>query len=77
MTDNQYSVCVPTLDHWRKMIKCQTACPVNTDARAYVTAIARGELGEGYRIARAMPTRSPLFAGESAARRARLPVVGV
>ncbi len=51
MSTKTYRVSVPTTEHWRKMIKCQYACPVNTDARAYVTAIARGELEEGYRIA--------------------------
>jgi len=33
------------------MVKCQAACPVFTDARAYVTAAARGELELGYKIA--------------------------
>ena len=51
MTEKTYRVSVPNTDHWRKMVKCQWACPVNTDARGYVTAIARGELAEGYRIA--------------------------
>jgi NADPH-dependent glutamate synthase beta subunit-like oxidoreductase len=53
MADAKYNVTVPTLDHWRAMIKCQAACPVLTDARAYVTAIARGELELGYNIAHA------------------------
>ncbi len=51
MSEKTYRVSIPTTEHWRRMIKCQYACPVNTDARAYVTAIARGELAEGYRIA--------------------------
>jgi formate dehydrogenase (NADP+) beta subunit len=51
MTQKTYRVSIPDTDHWRKMVKCQWACPVNTDARAYVTATARGELAEGYRIA--------------------------
>lgn len=51
MADAKYNVTVPTVDYWRAMVKCQAACPVLTDARAYVTAIARGELAEGYRIA--------------------------
>jgi len=33
------------------MVKCQAACPVFTDARAYVTAAARGELELGHKIA--------------------------
>lgn len=51
MADEKYNVTVPDADTWRRMIKCQDACPVLTDARAYVTAIARGDLEEGYRIA--------------------------
>jgi len=51
MSNDQYSVTVPTIEHWRAMIKCQAACPVLTDARAYVTAIARGDLQAGYKIA--------------------------
>ncbi len=51
MTDDRYSVVIPDTDYFRKMIKCQAACPVLTDARAYVTAIARGDLADGYRIA--------------------------
>lgn len=51
MPDDKYHVTVPDTEHWRAMVKCQAACPVLTDARAYVTAIARGDLEEGYRIA--------------------------
>ncbi|MEW5961666.1 MAG: FAD-dependent oxidoreductase, partial [Chloroflexota bacterium] len=51
MTDKRYQVVVPDMDYYRKMVKCQAACPVHTDARAYVTAVARGDLEEGYRIA--------------------------
>ena len=51
MADEKYNVTVPNADTWRRMIKCQDACPVLTDARAYVTAIARGDLEAGYRIA--------------------------
>ncbi len=51
MADEKYNVTVPTIEHWRAMVKCQAACPVLTDARAYVTAIARGELELGYKIA--------------------------
>jgi len=42
---------VPTIEDWRAMVKCQAACPVFTDARAYVTAAARGELELGHKIA--------------------------
>lgn len=51
MTDGRYKVVIPGTDYYRKMVKCQAACPVQTDARAYVTAVARGELEQGYKIA--------------------------
>lgn len=50
MTENKYKVSVPGVEHWRDMVKCQAACPVYTDARAYVTAAARGELELGFEI---------------------------
>ncbi|KAA3643851.1 MAG: hypothetical protein DWQ07_17195 [Chloroflexi bacterium] len=34
------------------MVKCQAACPVLTDARGYVTAVAQGNIELGYQIAR-------------------------
>ncbi len=40
-------------DYWMRMVKCQDACPVHTDACGYVTAIAEGRYPEAYRIARA------------------------
>lgn len=40
-------------DYWIKMIKCQHACPVHTNACGYVTAIGEGRYEEAYRIARA------------------------
>jgi formate dehydrogenase beta subunit len=51
MTDKRYQVVVPDTEYYRSMVKCQAACPVHTDARAYITAVARGDLEEGYRIA--------------------------
>ena len=51
MPNNKYHVKVPTTEDWREMVKCQAACPVLTDARAYVTAAARGELELGFEIA--------------------------
>lgn len=47
-----YDVVIPDAQYYRNMIKCQAACPVFTDARGYVTAIARGDLPLGYEIAR-------------------------
>lgn len=44
---------VPNLDgYWLKQIKCQEACPVHTDARGYVRAIAEGRFDDAYLIAR-------------------------
>ncbi|HXX02538.1 MAG TPA: hypothetical protein VEJ00_15085, partial [Candidatus Acidoferrales bacterium] len=40
-------------DYWIKMVKCQHACPVHTNACGYVTAIGDGRYEEAYRIARA------------------------
>ncbi len=38
--------------YWKSQIKCQAACPVGTDARGYVRAIARGDFEQAYLIAR-------------------------
>jgi NADPH-dependent glutamate synthase beta subunit-like oxidoreductase len=48
----QFRVEIPETDYWRKQIKCQDACPVHTDARGYVRAIADGEYELAYLIAR-------------------------
>lgn len=40
-------------DYWIKMVKCQQACPVHTNACGYVTAIGDGRHEDAYRIARA------------------------
>lgn len=45
-------VSVPTGDHHQNLISCQVACPVHTDARGYVRAIAEGRFDEAYLIAR-------------------------
>ncbi len=44
---------IPTVDYWKRQIKCQDACPVHTDARGYVRAIAQGDYEKAYMIARA------------------------
>lgn len=44
---------IPDLDYWKSQIKCQNACPVHTDARGYVRAIAEGDYEKAYLIARA------------------------
>jgi NADPH-dependent glutamate synthase beta subunit-like oxidoreductase len=43
---------VPNREYWREQIKCQYACPVRTDARGYVRAIADGDDEAAYLIAR-------------------------
>jgi NADPH-dependent glutamate synthase beta subunit-like oxidoreductase len=43
---------VPEEGYHRGLISCQVACPVRTDARGYVRAIAAGRFDEAYLIAR-------------------------
>jgi len=43
---------LPSHDYWQRQIKCQNACPVHTDARGYVRAIAEGRFEDAYLIAR-------------------------
>jgi len=50
--DSQYRVRLADPAYWREQIKCQYACPVHTDARGYVRAIANGEYEKAYLIAR-------------------------
>ena len=52
MSNDRYQVKVPTVDDWRDMVACQAACPVNTDARGYIMALAAGNYEEGYQISR-------------------------
>ncbi len=47
-----YDVSIPDLTFYQQTVACQFACPVRTDGRAYVTAIARGEYERAYLIAR-------------------------
>ncbi len=47
-----YAVRVPDVSYWRAQIKCQAACPVQTDSRGYVRAIAAGQDERAYLIAR-------------------------
>src|SRR3990172_8054041 len=49
---NGLPVQTPTFGYWREMIECQAACPVHTDARGYVRAIAEGDYERAYLIAR-------------------------
>lgn len=43
---------LPDPGHYRNLVACQVACPVHTDARGYVRAIAEGRFEEAYLIAR-------------------------
>jgi NADPH-dependent glutamate synthase beta subunit-like oxidoreductase len=43
----------PDLWHWQSQVKCQTGCPVATDAGRYVQLIAEGREEEAYLVARA------------------------
>jgi formate dehydrogenase beta subunit len=38
-----YQIRIADESYWREVIKCQFACPVHTDARGYVRAIAGGD----------------------------------
>ncbi len=44
---------LPDLEHWKGQVKCQSGCPVNTDAGRYVQLIAEGRDQEAYLTARA------------------------
>lgn len=48
----RYYVEVVDFDYYRRQISCQAACPVGTDARGYVEAVANGDYEAGYNIAR-------------------------
>jgi formate dehydrogenase beta subunit len=47
-----YRVFLPDLGFYQQTVACQFACPVRTDARAYVTAISQGEYERAYLVAR-------------------------
>lgn len=50
--EHAFQVVVPDYNYWKRNIKCQTGCPVNTDSRGYVRAIAVGDYEKAYWIAR-------------------------
>ena len=52
MSSPAYRVRLADEAYWREQIKCQFACPVHTDARGYVRAIAEGDTAQAYLIAR-------------------------
>jgi NADPH-dependent glutamate synthase beta subunit-like oxidoreductase len=45
-------VSIPAESYQQELISCQVACPVHTDARGYVRAVAEGRFEEAYLIAR-------------------------
>lgn len=72
---------VPAEDHHRRLIACQDACPVHTDARGYVRAVAEGNLRDAYLLARG-PNPFASICGricgapcEAACRRGKIPRV--
>ncbi len=44
---------LPSLEDWKRQVKCQVGCPVETDAGRYVQLIAEGRDEEAYLVARA------------------------
>jgi NADPH-dependent glutamate synthase beta subunit-like oxidoreductase len=44
---------LPDLEHWKNQVKCQTGCPVRTDAGRYVQLIADGRDEDAFLVARA------------------------
>ncbi len=78
-TAAQLNVELPGNDYYRDLIPCQQACPVGTDARGYVRAVAEGRYEEAYLIARA-PNPFASICGricgapcEAACRRGKIP----
>jgi NADPH-dependent glutamate synthase beta subunit-like oxidoreductase len=49
---DRLEVGLPEAGYHRSLIACQSACPVRTDARGYIRAIAEGRFEEAYLIAR-------------------------
>jgi formate dehydrogenase beta subunit len=47
------AVRLPELQHWKSQVKCQAACPVETDAGRYVQLVAEERNEDGYLVARA------------------------
>lgn len=60
MAEEKYHIKIPDADYFRKMIKCQDACPVNTPSGSYVNAIEDGEYIRSYAIARGPNPFAPI-----------------
>ena len=52
VAETRFTATVPNEEYWRRQIKCQYACPVHTDARGYIRAIAGADYEAAYLIAR-------------------------
>ncbi len=52
MDSERYQVEIVDASYYGRVISCQNACPVRSDARGYVSAVASGDYTEGYVIAR-------------------------
>jgi formate dehydrogenase beta subunit len=50
---SRIQVRLPDLEHWKAQVKCQSGCPVATDAGRYVQLIAEGREEEAFLVARA------------------------
>jgi NADPH-dependent glutamate synthase beta subunit-like oxidoreductase len=46
-------ISLPVVEHWKAQVKCQSGCPVATDAGRYVQLIAEGRNEDAYLVARA------------------------
>ena len=44
---------LPDLEHWKAQVKCQSGCPVKTDAGRYVQLVAEGKDEQAFLVARA------------------------
>lgn len=44
---------IPSLSDWKAQVKCQTGCPVSTDAGRYVQLVAEGRDEDAFLVARA------------------------
>ncbi|TSK06027.1 MAG: 4Fe-4S dicluster domain-containing protein [Geobacter sp.] len=51
-TTGKYQVKILGIEEYRALTACQSACPVGTDTKRYVSAISRGDYEKAYLIAR-------------------------
>ncbi|GBC77958.1 hypothetical protein HRbin08_01444 [bacterium HR08] len=59
----RYRIVVPDVEYWRRMVPCQAACPVRTDAGKYVQLVAEGAYETAtpsHGCARSSPTSSTI-----------------